>query len=130
MEELRIPVSNIIRKKALDLTGAHKIDGLCPFCEKKGDIDYSKFLFSTPENGGQYFTLRIPKEYSPPKLGAHLNLKGNKVVVFDVSTPEDIAKGRGGPVARSMVEQGIGWSVNCLPEGHEYLKNPYWKGNQ
>lgn len=30
-------------------------------------------------------------------------------------------KGRGGPVARSMITNGIGWDVNCLPKGHELI---------
>jgi len=108
-----IPISHIIRY------GAHKIDD-CRFC------DYSKFLSHTPASGGQYYVLEIPKEATPPKLGTNLNINGNKVVVFDVSTPEDIAKGRGSPVAKYMIANGIGWRVNCLLEGHEYLKKPYW----
>jgi hypothetical protein len=86
-------------------------------------IDYSKYLISTPEDyGSQYFVLRIPKNINSPNEGDKLILKGRDVVVSSVSTPEDIAKGRGGPVAKSMKENGIGWDVNCLPEGHERLK--------
>jgi hypothetical protein len=36
-------------------------------------------------------------------------------------TPEDIAKGRGGPIAEQMEENGIAYNVNCLPEGHKWL---------
>jgi hypothetical protein len=49
-------------------------------------------------------------------------LDGVNVVVSFISTPEEIAKGRGGPVARSMRENGIAYRVNCLPEGHEWLQ--------
>jgi 5'(3')-deoxyribonucleotidase len=84
--------------------------------------DYSKYVHSTPKSGGEYYTLRIPKDVTPPNEGIHLNIGGIDLVVFSVSTPEDIAKGRGGPVAKSMVENGIGYSVNCLPNNHEYLR--------
>jgi 5'(3')-deoxyribonucleotidase len=84
--------------------------------------DYSKYVHSTPKSGGEYYTLRIPKDVTPPNEGVHLNIGGIDLVVFSVSTPEDIAKGRGGPVAQSMIENGIGYSVNCLPNNHEYLR--------
>jgi 5'(3')-deoxyribonucleotidase len=84
--------------------------------------DYSKYVYSTPKNGGEYYTLRIPKDITPPNEGVHLNIGGIDLVVFTVSTPEDIAKGRGGPVAQSMIRDGIGYSVNCLPNNHEYLR--------
>jgi 2'-5' RNA ligase len=90
----------------------------------KDATDYSKYLYVFPGNSGsEYYTLRIPKESTPPKVGDKLILKGVNVVVQSVSTPEDIAKGRGGPVARSMEENGIGWDVNCLPIGHKWLKS-------
>jgi len=44
------------------------------------------------------------------------------VVVFSVSTPDEIRKGRGGSVATAMERAGIGWRVNCLPKGHKYLE--------
>jgi hypothetical protein len=84
-------------------------------------VNYSKYLEFTPKDGGEYYTLRIPEGVAPPAKGDHLIIAGNKLVVSDVSTPEDIAKGRGGPVARSMRENGIAYSVNCLPEGHKWL---------
>jgi hypothetical protein len=85
--------------------------------------EYNKFLTSTPESyGSQYFTLDIPVGVNPPKVGERLILDNKNVVVFAVSSPDDIAKGRGGPVARSMEKYGIGYKVKCLPEGHEYLK--------
>ena len=83
---------------------------------------YEKYLDHVPEDGGQYYVLHIPKDATPPKEGQKLTLRGNPVVVQSDSTPDDIAKGRGGPVARSLEANGIGWSVNCLPEGHEWLK--------
>lgn len=82
---------------------------------------YEKYLSSTPENGGEYYTLSIPVGIIPPKKGDHLDLLSHKVIVFSVSSPEDIAKGRGGPVAESMIENGIAYDVNCLPEGHKWL---------
>jgi len=85
-------------------------------------FDYTKYVHSTPKSGGEYYTLRIPKDVTPPNEGIHLNIGGIDLVVFSVSTPEDIAKGRGGPVAQSMIENGIGYSVNCLPNNHEYLR--------
>lgn len=90
--------------------------------EGKYSEDYGKYLKFTPENGGEYYTLMIPEGVIPPNKGDHLNLKGNKVVVESVSTPDDIARGKGGPVARSMEKNGIAYSVNCLPEGHEWLR--------
>jgi hypothetical protein len=86
------------------------------------NTEYGKYLSFTPADGGQYYTLSIPVGINPPQKGDHLDLRGHKVVVFTVSTPEEIAKGRGGPVAKSMKENGIAYSVNCLPEGHEYLR--------
>jgi len=88
----------------------------------KVSFDYSSYVHSTPKDGGEYFTLRIPKDTIPPKEGTHLNIGGIDLVVFTVSTPEDIANGRGGPVAQSMIKNGIGWSVNCLPNNHEYVR--------
>jgi 5'(3')-deoxyribonucleotidase len=92
--------------------------------DKDGEKEagYSNYLVNTPKDGGEYYTLRIPKDVVPPQEGVNLNIDGVNLVVFSVSTPEDIAKGRGGPVAKSMIENGIGWSVNCLPNGHEYLR--------
>ena len=84
---------------------------------------FTKYLMSTPADGGEYYTLRIPEGVNPPKIADKLALNGVSVEVFTVRTPDDIAKGRGGPVARSMRENGIAYDVNCLPEGHEYL-NP------
>ena len=90
----------------------------------KESINYEKYLYVTPQNcpGCQYYDLRIPKDIIPPKEGQKLILKGTPVIVQSVSTPDDIRKGRGGPVAASMEKQGIGWAVNCLPVGHEWLK--------
>jgi 2'-5' RNA ligase len=91
---------------------------------KDAATDYSKYLMFTPgDYGGQYYVLRIPEGITPPKEGDNLNLNGSAVVVSSVNSPEDIAKGRGGPVARSMRESGIAWDVNCLPKGHERLKD-------
>ena len=84
--------------------------------------DYEKYLAFTPEDGSEYYTLRIPEGIVPPNKGDHFNLKGNKVVVQSVSTPGDIARGKGGPVAKSMEKNGIAYSVNCLPEGHTWLR--------
>ena len=103
----------------------------CPDCGGSGkrkinaEVSYEKYLFHTPEEGGQYYVLHIPKDATPPREGQKLTLKGNPVVVQSVSTPDDIAKGKGGPVARSLEANGIGWSVNCLPEGHEWLEKSY-----
>lgn len=82
-------------------------------------IDYQKY--SMGKKVGEYYSLNIPENVIPPKKGDKLIIEGVNVVVSDVSTPMDIAKGRGGPVAKNMEENGICWRVNCLPEGHEYL---------
>jgi len=85
-------------------------------------INYSPYLEFTPDkHGGEYYTLRLPVGITPPKEGDKLRLDGVNVVVQSVSSPEDIMKGKGEPVARSMRENGIAWSVNCLPEGHKWL---------
>lgn len=84
--------------------------------------DYSHYIISTPERGGEYYSLDIPNGVEPLKEKQCLVINGIKVVVQSVSTPRDIAKGRGGPVAKSMEANGIGWRVNCLPEGHKWLK--------
>ncbi len=90
---------------------------------KRAQNSFSKYLFSTPASyGSEYYVLRIPKEASPPKENDTLNLNGAEVVVQSVRTPDDIAKSRGAPVARSMEENGIGWDVNCLPKGHRWLR--------
>jgi len=85
-------------------------------------IDYSKYLFSTPKDGGEYYGLSIPKDVTPPVEGVQLNVGGIDLVVFSVCTPEDIAKGRGGTIADSMLQNGIGWRVKCLPPKHEYIR--------
>lgn len=108
--------------------GYHFVE--CPECNGSGkrklnaEISYEKYLEYTPQDmpGLQYYVLRIPVGVTPPSEGQKLTLRGNPVVVQSVSTPEDIAKGKGGPVAKSMITNGIGWDVNCLPEGHEWLK--------
>ena len=91
----------------------------------KESIDYNKYLLFTPESlpGCEYYGLEIPGFINPPVKGERLILKDHPVVVFSVKTPDDIARGRGGPVAKSMERRGIGYAVNCLPEGHERLKN-------
>lgn len=89
---------------------------------KKSSIDYSQYVNSTPAMGGEYYSLMIPEDVKPPKEREHLVINGVKVVVQSVRTPEDIYKGRGAPTARSMEKNHIGWNVNCLPEGHEWLK--------
>ncbi len=84
---------------------------------------FQKYLLYTPKMGyGQYYALNIPLGVQPPKEGEKLILDGEKVVVHTVETPEDIYKGKGGPVAKQMERKGIAFSVNCLPEGHEWLK--------
>lgn len=85
-------------------------------------IDYSKYLTFTPSTGGEYYRLDIPVGVEPPAKGTKINLLGTTVVTLNTETPLDIAKGRGGPVARSMEKNGIAYLVNCLPEGHEWLK--------
>jgi hypothetical protein len=93
--------------------------------ENNNSIDYQKYLYVTPKTvpGCEYYDLRIPVGITPPNIGDSLVLDGVNVVVQTVSTPEDIEAGRGGLVAKSMREHGIGFAVNCLPEGHEWLKN-------
>ena len=88
-------------------------------------VDYSKYLFNTPKEGGEYYTLWIPKDITPPKVGDNLILKGASVIVQAAYTPEDMYKGKGAPTARSMEATGIGWNVNCLPEGHEWLRKSF-----
>lgn len=87
--------------------------------ESSDPPDYSIFLSSTPEDGSRYYNLKIPKDIVPPKEGMPLNINGVDLEVFAVRTPEDFAKGRGGLVARSMLKNGIGWDVNCLPKVQE-----------
>lgn len=84
--------------------------------------NWQQYLSFTPKDGGEYYTLSIPVGVEPPVEGEKMVLDGMKVVVSFISTPEEIAKGRGGPVARSMRENGIAYRVNCLPEGHEWLQ--------
>lgn len=87
------------------------------------ETNWQQYLGFTPESlpGMQYYTLEIPVGVEPPVEGDRLVLNGKNVVVFTVSTPEDIAAGRGGPVANSM-KNGVAYRVNCLPEGHEWLR--------
>ena len=103
----------------------------CPHCGEikiaqsttPDNVNYANYLAHTPaESGGQYYRLDIPVGILPPKEGTKISLLGKTCVVFDVSTADDIARGRGGPTARDMRKNGIGYLVNCLPEGHEYLK--------
>jgi len=103
---------------------AHDLDVVSNTIEAASSIhspSYEQYLSFTPSSGGEYYTLDIPKDVAPPKEGDKLRLGGVDVVTFDVSTPDEIRKGRGGPVAKSMEAAGIGWRVNCLPKGHEYL---------
>lgn len=84
--------------------------------------DWNKYLESIPDaKGMEYYVLSIPVGIEPPNEGESLNLKGQNVVVHAVYSPEDFDKGRGGPVGRSMRNNGIGYAVNCLPEGHKWL---------
>jgi len=83
-------------------------------------MNYDKYILSEP-GVGEYYSLDIHIGVNPPVLGSKITLKGNPVVVSSVSTPEDVARGRGGPVARSMRENGIAYRVNCLPEGHPWF---------
>ena len=83
---------------------------------------YDQYLLNTPASGGEYYSLDIPKDVDPPKEGDNLKLGDVDVVVFSVSTPDEIRKGRGGSVATAMERAGIGWRVNCLPKGHKYLE--------
>jgi len=97
----------------------HHLDN-CGFTPR---INYSPYLEFTPTDGhgGEYYVLRLPVGVTPPKEGDDILLDGVSVIVQSVSSPEDIARGRGGPVARSMRENGIAWDVNCLPKGHRWL---------
>lgn len=104
-------------------TTIKELEGLMEDKEKDASsIDYSEYLIYTPKDGGEYYGLSIPKDVTPPKEGVKLNIGGVDLIVFTVRTPMDIAKGRGGPVADSMLENGIGWRVNCLPPKHEYIR--------
>jgi hypothetical protein len=84
--------------------------------------NWQQYLSFTPKDGGEYYTLSIPVGVQPPQEDERMVLDGVNVVVSFISTPEEIAKGRGGPVARSMRENGIAYRVNCLPEGHKWLQ--------
>lgn len=89
---------------------------------KSSSVDYSKYLAYTPkDSGGEYYCLYIQEGIAPPLKGEVINVKGEKVVVFTCSSPLDMAKGRGGPIANFMRRDGIGYLVNCLPIGHERL---------
>lgn len=72
-------------------------------------MDYSKY-FNAIEEHNVYF-LRVPKDVVPPKVNDILTINGEKYKVKYLSTPEDIMKCRGGPVGKSMIENGIGWDV-------------------
>lgn len=84
---------------------------------------WEKYLTSTPQScGSEYYELQIPNGVEPPKEGSKITLNNVRVVTLHAATPEDIAKGRGGPCANYMKLKGIAYKVNCLPEGHERLK--------
>ena len=91
--------------------------------KKETEVDYSKYMTSTPESGGEYYRLDIPIGVPPPDNGTKLDLNGKAVITLTPKSSLDIARGRGGPVAQSMDKNGIAYLVNCLPEGHERLKN-------
>ena len=73
------------------------------------NMNYSKY-FNAIEEHNVYF-LRVPKDVIPPKVNDVLLINEQKFKVKYLSTPEDIMKGRGGPVGKSMIENGIGWDV-------------------
>ena len=87
----------------------------------ESSIDYGEYLTFTPADGGEYYRLDIPKGIMPPKIGTRLVLNGVKVVTLKPNDSASMFAGRGGPVAKMMEENGIGYLVNCLPEGHEWL---------
>jgi hypothetical protein len=87
------------------------------------NLDWQKYLLFTPKTGGEYYTLSIPVGVEPPMAGSKFTLNGVRVVSLKPYSPEDIARGRGGPIANSMREHGVAYRVNCLPEGHKQLKN-------
>jgi hypothetical protein len=89
----------------------------------KESNDWQKYLYITPkEMGGEYYVLHIPVGVTPPEKGSSFILNNVRVISLTPKSPEDIAAGRGGPVARSMRENGIAYCVNCLPEGHKWLQ--------
>jgi hypothetical protein len=90
--------------------------------KKAGEQPWEKYLTVTPEVGGEYYRLDIPKGVTPPAEGEKLNLHGVEVVALAAKSSDEIAKGRGGPVASGMRLRGVDYLVNCLPVGHERLK--------
>lgn len=88
------------------------------------EINYSSYLTVTPEIGGEYYRLDIPVGVTPPTEGTKINLSGTTVVSLKPETPRDIAKGRGGPIAKWMEARKVAYLVNCLPEGHKWLPKP------
>jgi hypothetical protein len=86
--------------------------------------DWQKYLSYAPETvaGCQYYGLDIPVGVEPPAEGDAFELEGKPVVVQTVTSPEQMAAGKGGPVANFMRRDGIAYRVNCLPAGHEWLR--------
>lgn len=70
--------------------------------------DFTDYFHSMNDD---IYYLRIPTDVIPPKIGDILTINNEKYLVKSLSTPEDISRGRGGPVARSMIENGIGWDA-------------------
>lgn len=81
--------------------------------------DFTNYLHSIDDN--RYY-LRIPINVIPPKIDSTITINNEKYFVKSLSTPEDIMRGRGGPVARSMMQNGIGWDANLEKiNGYKHL---------
>lgn len=79
--------------------------------KEKSVWDYTPYLVTANAAGQEYNWLEIPEFGTPPEIGATITANGKRFSVGDVSTPQDIARARGGPVASSMCRRGIGWRV-------------------
>ena len=83
--------------------------------------DFTNYFHSIDDHNVYY--LRIPVDVIPPKVGSTITINNEKYFVKSLSTPEDIMKGRGGPVAQSMIQNGIGWDAKLekVNSGYKHL---------
>ena len=83
---------------------------------RKTSRDYSNCLVSVNSGSQEFNWLEIPYFDCPPSEGDSITAGDRAFIVEEVSTPEDIARGRGGPIASSMRLRGIGWRVKLAYE--------------
>jgi len=117
---------NAVRYKKNDENRDSDVDSDPDLKTAAGELNYwAQYMKYLPDSlggrGGEYYGLDIPVGIKPPTVGDKFDLGRSGVVVQTVISPEDMEKGRGGPVARAMRQNGIAYRVNCLPEGHKWL---------